>query len=168
MGWTERTQVTGSSPLVSLCCVCMLTWSQCFLSARVIFSWLLDVPGCQRQRLHVLQTVELQHVHVAAAALISGNEAAFATFKHIFDDFLSAHLIIHAEKHCNPFTGHVLGMSEQLKENTETSVSNMIREHDGSIITTVYNKASVCSVDNIMVSPQTMWWSWNNSQSTET
>ena len=80
----------------------------------------MDVPGCQRQRLHVLQTAELQHVHVAAAALISGNEAAFAMFKHIFDDFLSAHLVIHAEKHCNPLTGHILGMSEQLKENTET------------------------------------------------
>lgn len=111
-------QGTGSNP--HLWCVHMLTWSQRFLSAGVILSWLLYVPGCQRQRLHVLQTVEPQHVHVAAAALVSGNEAAFATFKHIFDDFLSAHFIVHAEKHCNPLTGHILGMSEQLKENTET------------------------------------------------
>ncbi len=106
------------------------TCSQCFLSAVVIFSRLWDVPGCHRQRLHVLQTVELQHVHMAAAAVISGNEAAFTPFEHVFDDFLSAHFIIHAEKHRNPLTGRIFGVSEQLKENAgkeKDKINDIIR-----------------------------------------
>lgn len=96
-------------------CMCPLfTSSQSFLPAVVIVSRLSDVPRCQRQRLHVLQTVEFQHVHVAAAALIPGDEAAFATFKDVFDDFLGAHFITHAEKHCNPLRGHILWVAEQL------------------------------------------------------
>lgn len=56
---------------------------------------------------------------MAAAALISGDEASFPPFKNVFDDFLSADFIIHVEKHCNPLTRHILGVFKQLKENTE-------------------------------------------------
>lgn len=92
------------------------TWGECLLSAEVIVSRLSNVPCGEGQLLHVLQTVELQHVHVAAAALVSGDEAAFTRFKHVFDDFLSAHLIMHAEKHCNPLTGHIPGVIEELEQ----------------------------------------------------
>lgn len=56
---------------------------------------------------------------MSAAALISGNEAAFTTLKHVLDDFLSTHFIIHTEKHSDPLRGHILGVSEQLKENAD-------------------------------------------------
>lgn len=93
----------------------LLTSIQCILSAAVIFCRLLNVPGCQRQRLHVLETVQFQHVHVTTTAVISGNEAALTTSKYIVDYFLSANFIIHAEKHCNPPTLHILWVSEKLK-----------------------------------------------------
>lgn len=114
-------------------CVSMVTRSQCFLSAVVIVSGLSDVPGCQRHCLDFLQTVELQHVHMVAVALISGNEAPFTLFKHVFDDFLSAHFIIHADKHGNPLTGNILGMSEQLKEKAEEFKSVTLSEPERGV-----------------------------------
>lgn len=96
----------------------LVTRSQRFLSAAVIFCRLSDVPRRQRQRFHFNQTVEFQHVHVITVHLISGNETAFSSFKYIFDDFLRAHFIFHAEKYCNPLTGHILRVFEKLKKKT--------------------------------------------------
>lgn len=56
---------------------------------------------------------------MVAAALISGDEASFPLLKNIFEDFLSVNFIAHVEKHCNPLTGHILGVSKKLRENTE-------------------------------------------------
>lgn len=95
-------------------CFCVCTCSQSLLSALVIIGRLSDVPGGQGQRLHVLDTAELQHVHMAVAALVPWDEAAFASFEHVFNDLPCMNFIIHAEKHCNPLTGHILGMLEQL------------------------------------------------------
>lgn len=84
----------------------------------VVLRRLLDVPGGQRQHLHVLHTVELQHVHVVAAAVVFGDEAAFTRSKHVLDDFAGAYFVVHAEKHCDPITGHILGVFEELQGNT--------------------------------------------------
>lgn len=92
--------------------MCVVTCSQRFLSAVIILCRLPDVPGGQRQRLYVLQTVESQHVHVVAVALVPGNEAPFAPFKQVFDDLFGADLVVHAEKHRNPLTGHIFRVAE--------------------------------------------------------
>lgn len=89
-----------------------LTCSQGFLSAVVLLRGLPDVPGGQRQRLHVLHTLELQHVHVVAVALVPRNEAAFAPFEDIFDDLVSLDFVVHAEEHCDALTGRVFGVAE--------------------------------------------------------
>lgn len=99
-----------------LCMFLLATCSQRFLSAAVLSCRLSDVPRRQRQRFHFIQTVEFQHVHVITVHLISGNETAFSSFKYIFDDFLCAHFIFHAEKYCNPLTGHILRVFEKLGE----------------------------------------------------
>lgn len=62
-----------------------------------------------------MQTVEFQHVHVITVSLISGNETAFSSFKHILEDFLRAYFIFHAEERSNSHRGHILGVFEKLK-----------------------------------------------------
>lgn len=98
------------------CVFLLATCRQRFLSAAVIFCRLSDVPRRQRQCFHFIQTAEFQHVHVITVHFISGNETAFSLFKYIFDDFLCAHFIFHAEKYCNPLTGHIFRVFEKLKK----------------------------------------------------
>lgn len=94
---------------------CVLTCSQGFLPGEVLVRGLLDVPGRQRQRLHVLHAVQPQHVHVAALGLVLGDEAGLAPGEEVLEDLLRTHLVVHAEEHRDPITARIHGVFEQLE-----------------------------------------------------
>lgn len=87
---------------------------QRLLAAVVVVRRLSDVPGRQRQRVDVVDAVELQHVHVAAVALVPGDEAAFTAPERISDDVISPHLIIHTEEQSDPPARQVPGVGHNL------------------------------------------------------
>lgn len=78
----------------------------------VVVRRLRDIPGRQRQGVHVLQAVQPQHVHVGAAAVVPRDEAALAPPQKVYDDVSGAHLIIHAEEHRHTLRRHVPGVGE--------------------------------------------------------
>ena len=97
-------------------CVKVCTCSQGFLPGEVVVRGLLDVPGRQGQRLHVLHAVQSQHVHVVASrGLVLGDEAGLALGEEVLEDFLRAHLVVHAEEHRDPITARIFGVVKQLE-----------------------------------------------------
>ena len=94
----------------------MCTCSQGFLPGEVVVRGLLDFPGRQGQRLHVLHAVQSQHVHVVAfLGLVLGDEAGLAPGEQVLEDFLRTHLVVHAEEHRDPVTARVFGVVKQLE-----------------------------------------------------